>query len=265
MVGLDRRGGAAVAARLDHVGVERALDEEARVLDPAGLLLEDADELLADDLPLGLGIVDSGEAVEEAVGGVDVDELDAVLLAEGGDDLLGLVLAHHPVVDEDAGQPVADRAVDEERGGRGVDAAGEAADRAGLADLRPNRLHLLLDHRRRRPLLAAAADVAEEAGEDLGAVRGVDDLGVELDPVQGALGVLDGGHRGFRARGQRAEARRRLVDRVAVAHPALLLGRAGRRAGLPPPSRRVSWLRPNSPAGACSTRPPSSWTISCIP
>src|SRR4051794_2643391 len=44
---LDGRGGPPVAARLDHVGVQRALNEEARVLDLAGLLLEDADELLA--------------------------------------------------------------------------------------------------------------------------------------------------------------------------------------------------------------------------
>ena len=42
-----------VAARLDHVGVERALDEEPRRLaELARLLLEDADELLADDLAL---------------------------------------------------------------------------------------------------------------------------------------------------------------------------------------------------------------------
>ena len=59
------------------------------------------------------------------------------------DHLLGLVLAHHAVVDEDAGEPVADRAVDEQRGGRGVDAAGEPADRAGLADLRPDGLQAI--------------------------------------------------------------------------------------------------------------------------
>ena len=51
VVGLDRRGPVA-AARLDHVGVERALHQVADALQPRRLLLEDADELLADDLAL---------------------------------------------------------------------------------------------------------------------------------------------------------------------------------------------------------------------
>ena len=50
---------------------------------------------------------------------------------EGLDHLLGLVHPHQPVVDEDAGELVADRPVDEQRGDRGVDAAGEPADRRG--------------------------------------------------------------------------------------------------------------------------------------
>src|SRR3712207_9009678 len=47
----------------------------------------------------------------------------------------------------------------------------------------------------RSPAHVAAADVAQEGGEDLRAVGRVHDLGVELDPVQAALGVLDGGDR----------------------------------------------------------------------
>ena len=83
--------------------------------------------------------------------GVDVDQRDAEALAEGLDDLLGLVLAHQAVVDEDAGELVADRPVDERRRGRRVDAAGEAADDAAVADLGADPLDLLVDHRGRRP------------------------------------------------------------------------------------------------------------------
>ena len=158
-------------------------------------------------------------------------ERDAEPVAEGLDHLLGLVLAHHPVVDEDAGEPVADRAVDQQRGGRRVDAAGEAADRARLADLGADRLDLLVDHRGRRPALLAAGDVAQEAGQDLGAVRGVDDLGVELDPVE-ARARCPRRRRPATRGWRRAPSKpgRRLEDGVAVAHPALLLGRQARRA-----------------------------------
>ena len=88
-----------------------------------------------------------GEPGEEALRGVDVDERDPELLAEGVDDLLGLVLAQQAVVDEHAGELVADRAVDERRGGRRVDAAGEPADHAAVADLGADALDLLVDHR----------------------------------------------------------------------------------------------------------------------
>ena len=86
-------------------------------------------------LALLFGVGDAGELVEEAVGGVDVDELDLEVAAEGVDDALGLFAAQEAVVDEDAGELVADGAVDEGGGDGGVDAAGERADDAAVADL----------------------------------------------------------------------------------------------------------------------------------
>ena len=96
----------------------------------------------------------------------------------------------------------------------------------------------------------AAGDVAQEAGEDLGPVGRVDDLGVELDPVEAAVGHLAGGDRRAGARGERGEAlaaprRPRRGGSSSSSAP-----RAGRRAGVPPPSGRVSSVRPNSPASA---------------
>ena len=146
-------------------------------------------------------------------------------VAKGLDHLLGLVLAQQTVVDEHAGELIADRAVDERRGGRRVDASREAADHPSVADLGPHGSDLLVDHRGGRPALLEACDLAQEAVEDLGAVGRVDDLGVELDPVEAPLGTLAGGHRRAWAGGERDEARRRLEDAVAMAHPALLLMR----------------------------------------
>ena len=85
--------GGVAGARLDDVGVERALHEEPGVLDAARRVLEDADEQLADRLALLLGVGDAGQALEEAVGGAHVDELDALVALERLDDLVALVLA----------------------------------------------------------------------------------------------------------------------------------------------------------------------------
>ena len=101
-----------------------------------GLLLEDADELGADRLALGLGLGDAVQLLQEALLGVHGDERHLERVAERAHDLLALVLAHQPVVDEHARQLVADRAVHEQRGDGGVDAAGEPADDLAVADLR---------------------------------------------------------------------------------------------------------------------------------
>ena len=55
-------------------------------------------------------------------------EVHAHVALEGVDDLLGLAEAHESVVDVDAGELVADGAVDEGGGDGGIDAAGESAD-----------------------------------------------------------------------------------------------------------------------------------------
>src|SRR4029079_17440935 len=114
--------------------------EPADVAELARLVLEDADELAPDDLALLLGILDAVEQLEEPVLRLHVHERDVEVVAERLDDLLGLVLSQHAVVDEDTGQLVAHRLVHQERGDGGVDTAGERAEHTLPADLSANAL-----------------------------------------------------------------------------------------------------------------------------
>ena len=133
-------------------------------------------------------------------------------------DLLGLALAQQPVVDEYAGQPVTDGALDERGRDRGVHAAGQARDRPAAADLLPDPRGLLLDDVHHRPGGPAPGRL-EQAAQDLGPCSVCSDLRVELDTVQPARGRLDrGGGRRLGARGDR-EPGRRGGGRVAVRHP----------------------------------------------
>src|SRR5207237_8681941 len=153
-------------SRLVHVRVERALRQQVDVADAARLVLETADELLADDRALLLGIAHSTEATEEALRRVDVHETET--RPEGRDDLLGLVRAQESGVDEDAGEPVADRARDEGGGDGRIDATGQRADRVTVAD-RPSQLRDgLRDERGGRPVARAAAHALEEVAQHLG-------------------------------------------------------------------------------------------------
>ena len=110
-------------------------------------------------LRLASGSVTPLELVEEALLGVDRHERHLERVAEGAHDLLALVLAHQAVVDEHARQLLADGAVHEQRGDRGVDAAGEPADDAAVAHLLADAADLFLDDRGRRPGALAAADL----------------------------------------------------------------------------------------------------------
>ena len=226
MVRLDLRGDAVLcASRLDHVRVERPLDEKTNVTELRRLLLEDADELLADDRPLLLGIADASEAREEPLLRLHVHEGHAKVAGERLDDLLGLVLPQQAVIDEDAGELVADRLVDEQRRNRRVDPAREGAKDSFVPDSCANETDLLLDDRCGRPGRRNGRHVVEEVLQDLLPVRRVHDLGVELDAVQPLRAMLERGDRRRRRRGRDGRPFRRSRDRVPVAHPDRLLGR----------------------------------------
>ena len=145
--------------------------------------------------------------------------------AERLDDLVRLVLAEEAVVDEDAGELVADGLVHEQRRDGRVDAAGKRAQHALGADRRADARDLLLDHGSGRPRRRRAGDLVEEVLQDLLAVRRVRDLGMELHAVELACAVLERGDRRGGRGGGHLSADRRRGDRVAVAHPHRLLGR----------------------------------------
>ena len=107
VVGLDGAG-------FDDVRVDGPLGQEADTVQLAGLFLEHADEFRADDLALLLGIGHAGELVQEAVDGIDIDQVGLELVAEHAHHLLGLALAEESVVDMDGDQLIA-HGLDEER------------------------------------------------------------------------------------------------------------------------------------------------------
>ena len=120
-----------------------------------------------------------------------VHECDAEVPAERLDHLLRFVLTQEPVIDEHARQLIADRLVHEQRGDSRVDAARQRAEDALVPNCRADPLHLLLDHGGGRPRRRRARDVVEEVLQQLGPVRGVHDLGVELHAVETTARILE--------------------------------------------------------------------------
>ncbi len=228
VVRLDRdRWTAGEGDAFDDVGIERALAEKIRAAKLLGLFLEGLDEQAADDLALGFRVAHTFQLADELVDGIHMDEVQVVMLLEHGNHIGRLVLAHQTVVDEDAGQLVADGLVDQQRCDRRIDAAGQRADDALIADLSADLLDRLLAIGMHGPVALDAGDLLDEVLDQLGAVGRVHDLGVELHGVVFARFVGNEGEGRVGRGGQNLEARRDRGHAVAMGHPDLM-ARAGR-------------------------------------
>jgi len=187
------------------------------------------------------------------------------VVAERCDHLVALVLAHQSVIDEHARELVADRS-----GAQAVRRPNESTPPESPQMTRPRRPARGCAQtcssmtEARAPVHPSKQQMSSRKRRSTSdAIRRVDGLRVELDPVELALRRLERATADSVDVGQRREARRRLVDGVAVRHPAALLMREV--AQQLPLSRTVSCERPNSPTSADSTRPPRLSTIACMP
>src|SRR5690606_29473372 len=90
------------------VRVDGALSKPAGIGQLAGLGLEYLDKLPADNLALGFGVGNTGQLAHEGIGGIYMNDLDAEVIRKSSHDLLRLVKAQQAVIDEYAGQLIAD-------------------------------------------------------------------------------------------------------------------------------------------------------------
>jgi hypothetical protein len=178
-------------------------------------------------------------------------------------DLLGLALAQQAVVDEDAGQLVADRALHERRRHRGVDPAGQPADHPLVTDLRADRATASSTMLTIVQVGPAAGGLEQEALQHLLAVLAVQHLGVELHAVQPAAGVLERRHRRLRRRA----VTRKPAGACTTASPCDIHTDccAGSPLNSTPGSTTSSGVPPNSAVPVRSTRPPSEAAMAWKP
>ena len=231
------------------------------------LLLEDADELLADrSCASASGSVDARRAARgTAPAPATWTSGTWKWPLERLDDLRRLVLAQQAVVDEDAGRagrrPPCARAARRPRSRRRPRARRARAREPTCARIRSTCSSITaagVQVGRR------AGDAVEEVLQHVLAVRRVHDLGVELDAVEARAPAPRTRRSASTAsrRSTRAPVGRR-GHGVAVAHPARSAPRQARRSSAP--RRRASSVLPNSTTPVRSTRPPSSCAISCMP
>ena len=183
--------------------------------------LEHLDELAPDDLALGFGVDHAGQMAEELRARIDRDHPGMQPAGEHLHHHRALVQPQQAVVDEHAGQLVADRAVDQRRGHARIDTARQAEDHLLVADLLADARHRLVDVVAHHPVGLRLRDPEHEAVQQLAALGGVCDLGVELHAVVAACFVGHAGDGTARRARHQLEAGRQRGNLVAVAHPDL--------------------------------------------
>ena len=207
----------------NDVGIDRALGEPPDAIEFFRLALEHVDEGRADLLALGFGIVQTPQRLKKDIGGIDGDQARVENVRHAARkrdfDLFTLIQAQEAVVDEHAGELIADGAIEQRGGDAGVDAAGQSEHHPFPADGRAHFCYGALDDVFCCPQAPATADVSREAAKDFGAIARMRDLGVELHAEETPRTIRHGGDRRIRGAGRDFEIRRQRHDLVAVAHP----------------------------------------------
>ncbi len=170
-------------------------------------------------LRLASGSVVPSSAPRNSRRSVHVHQRDVVVAAEQIDHGLAFVETQQAVIDEHAGELVADRFVNQHRRDRRVDATGQSADHPALADLPADFLDRFFLEGAHGPVAAAPRDLADEIAQNLRALRRVHHLEVELRGVEPPLLVGDHRDRRIGRGADDAKALRQPGHPVAVAHP----------------------------------------------
>ena len=213
------RGAVERGAAFDNVGVKGALGEKAHVFNALGLVLEHVDKDVTDNAALFLRVTDAGQGLQEALASVDNVQVGVEMIAEGRSDRLGLPLTKQAVIDKDTGNLRANGPNEQRRGHRRVHAARQAADDAVVADALAEVDDRLLDERLHLPQPLAAASVVEEVAQHQAAVRRMAHFRMELEAIDRAGAMLDGGHGAGVGGCQRHEVLAGALHLVAMAHP----------------------------------------------
>ncbi len=221
VVRFDRRRGALEAHAFDDIGIQRALHEVFDAFQLFGLDLKILNEETADNLSLPLGVGHALQAREKLTGAIEDPHVQMHLRREGFLDLVTFTGTQHPVVDENAGQLIADRTVRERGRHRGIHPAAQGADHPLRPDLLPDLFNGRVDIGAHGPGRLAAADIVNEVLEDRGALGGVRHFRMKLKTVDALPGVVPL-HRGD-GRIVRvcdgAESWRHPFDAIPVRHP----------------------------------------------
>lgn len=233
VVGLDGGGWALERDGLNNIWVESSLKEEldlsgswrvgSSLLDLDGLLLENLNKGVTDELALGLWIiVDALKTSEEAVASINNSKVDAKVALKSLLDLRALIQAHDTVINEDSVEAISDGSLHEGSSNGRVDTTGNSSQNLSLlSDQCANSGDFLVDELGHSPVGLGSANTNSEVLKQIGSAWGVGDLWVKLNAIDWLGLVGDSSEWGVSGSTDGVEVWWESAELVSVGHPDL--------------------------------------------
>ena len=215
-------GGGAFGSGFNNVGVNCSLCKEFRVAVLCGFLVEDVDEVFADDFALLFRFGYAVKSGKEAAFGIYANE-SKVAGAECGFNFIAFVFAHKAGIDENADSLSGNGLRQKSGANGGVNAAGKTENNALVSDLLADSGNLFFNEIVHVVVAKGVAVVVDKVAEHGFAVFGGVHLRVELGSHKAPAFVNNGGKGAVLGGGGKGKALRHGNNAVGVAHQNKLL------------------------------------------
>ncbi len=211
------------SGRLDHIRINGALSQPFRVSQFLRFIIEYFHKHATDGFTFQLRIINAFQCRQEALFRIHLDDVQTEMIAEHFHHLMAFVQTQQTVINEYAGQSLADSSVDQHRHNGRIHTTGQTQNHLVITDLLFDTLNGIFDDGGWCPQCVTLTDIFHKTLQHTGALLGVSHFRMELYTVE-AFGFI--GHRrmrtGWRSRNS-DEISRNGRNLITVTHPYIQL------------------------------------------
>ena len=218
MMGFDDCGISQTA--FDDIGINRTLHQIIYLADFSCFIFKYTDKFRADDFTLLFGVGYALQLGKETLLCICSYEMRIEIAVKNLFYLVAFVFTHQTMVNENAGQLLADCLGNQSRNNGGIHAAGEGTQSLAVANLLADFFNLVFDVVCHCPIALTAADLKQEVFNQCRAFGCMVYLRVELHAIEALCFTFDGSRGAGRGFSDDAEAFGQLCHIIRVAHPA---------------------------------------------
>mmetsp|Transcript_1267 Transcript_1267/g.2080 ORF Transcript_1267/g.2080 Transcript_1267/m.2080 type:complete len:350 (-) Transcript_1267:98-1147(-) len=217
-MGLDRGAGSLMGQALNHIWIKCTLEQKLGIK-LQRFLFEDLNKSVSNDLALLFRLRNPSQFAEEELSSVHEVDIHSATYSQALYNLLGLVLAQHAIVYQNAMELVADRFVHKHGSNCGIHAARNRTNHLGVFHNTADLIHTFLHKFGHAPIAFASTNLLHKVFQNLRSVLGMSHFRMELESVDMFGSIRCDRVLSIIRACNIMERRRQLNDLVSMAHP----------------------------------------------